>query len=301
MSWMDISTVLAGFVGVAVCFHEWAISEEDWRPGQKLLATAALWVVVASWCVLVPVSFYLWRNGLSAPWLFGAETYDGGVVETVTATGLIAVVLLSARQALYSATMLTAAFWAGVCLFGVLAFGEEASWGQHMFHWSATGAFATANLQAETNLHNFISPRIYDIAYAIVGWGLVVTAGILSVRPRWMGSLLRIAPFAHASPTGIALMVTGGVLLQHEVFEEMAEAIVILAFVFIQTQLALETRAAGSRRWFAVTRAVGGLPSNSPIPAARLARALKGCTLNEGRLATWGAPTSRRQPSQSGT
>ncbi|WP_370236978.1 hypothetical protein, partial [Brevundimonas sp.] len=37
----------------------------------------------------------------------------------------------------------------------------------------------------------------------------------------------------------IALLVSAGVLLQHELFEEMAEAVAILAFVFMQAELAL--------------------------------------------------------------
>ena len=243
MSWMAWSTALAALVGLGVCFHEWAVGEDDWRAGQKTLAKVGAWVLGSTWFVFVPLSFFLWRTGSSAAWLFGAETYDGGVVEAITTIGLIASVLLAARQAIYSESLIRTGFWTGIALIGVLAFGEEASWGQHLFHWSSTGAFASGNLQGETNLHNFVSPRIYDVAYAIVGWGLVLAAGLLSLRPGLMGSILRYAPFGHASPVGVALVVTSGVLLQHEVFEELAEALTILALVFVQLQLALTARA----------------------------------------------------------
>ena len=135
------------------------------------------------------------------------------------------------------------AAWAGLALFAVLGFGEEARWGQHIFHWTSTGAFASENLQAETNLHNFISPRLYDIAYAAVGWGMVGAAGLLSLRPQWLAPLLRHPPLDRASVVRIALLVSAGVLLQHELFEEMAEAVAILAVVFLLAELALTGRA----------------------------------------------------------
>ncbi|HAV51108.1 MAG TPA: hypothetical protein DCX75_13865, partial [Brevundimonas sp.] len=162
---------------MGVFLHGWMVRKRGDRSDQTLLSRIGLGVLIVTWGVLVPITLYLWREGLAAPWLFGAETYDGGVVETVTAVGLILIGVLAVREAVVSRGLIRTAFWSGVALFGVLAFGEEASWGQHIFQWSATGAFATANLQAETNLHNFVSPRLYDIAYAVVGWGMVVAAG----------------------------------------------------------------------------------------------------------------------------
>ncbi|HAJ03490.1 MAG TPA: hypothetical protein DCL55_09670 [Brevundimonas sp.] len=224
---------------MGVFLHGWMVRKRGDRSDQTLLSRIGLGVLIVTWGVLVPITLYLWREGLAAPWLFGAETYDGGVVETVTAVGLILIGVLAVREAVVSRGLIRTAFWSGVALFGVLAFGEEASWGQHIFQWSATGAFATANLQAETNLHNFVSPRLYDIAYAVVGWGMVVAAGLLSLRPPWLAPLLRQAPLDRTSVFRIALLVSAGALLQHELFEEMAEAVAILAFVFIQAELAL--------------------------------------------------------------
>jgi hypothetical protein len=254
MSWMAWSTALAGLFGLAIYTREWAISEGDLRSGHKTLAKAGFWVVLTTWLVLVPTTIYLWREGLTAAWLFGAETYDGGVVETVTALGLIASVLLAWRLALCSGHLAMSASWALVGTFGILAFGEEASWGQHIFHWSSTGAFAASNLQGETNLHNFISPRIYDIAYSVVGWGLIAGAALITVRPPWMGRLLRFVPFARSSPVGVALLVTAGVLIQHEVFEELAEAVAVLAFVFMQIHHALDFQTAQQSRRLVVSR-----------------------------------------------
>ena len=149
-------------------------------------------------------------------------------------------------------------FWGGVGAAAVLAFGEETSWGQHLFHWSATGVFATANLQAETNLHNFVSPRLYDVAYAAVGWGLIAFAAVVSLRPRRIALLHRFSPFPQPSLVGIALTVSGGVLLQHELFEEMAEAVTIVALVFIQARQFLADR---ETRW--------SLARFRPIPSLR--------------------------------
>ena len=243
MSWMAISTGLAGLCGLGVVLHAWRVREPGADPARTALSRIGIGLLLVTWGALVPVTLFLWRQGLAAPWLFGAETYDGGVVETVTAVGLILIVLLATREAVVSRNTLKSGFWALVALFGILAFGEEASWGQHIFHWTSTGAFASENLQAETNLHNFLSPRLYDIAYAAVGWGLVGAASLLSLRPRWLAPLLRQPPLDRPSVVRIALLFSAGVLLQHELFEEMAEAVTILTFVFFQAGLALTGRA----------------------------------------------------------
>jgi hypothetical protein len=45
--------------------------------------------------------------------------------------------------------------WISLFTLGCVFFaGEEASWGQHYFHWSTPEALAAANDQRETNIHN---------------------------------------------------------------------------------------------------------------------------------------------------
>ncbi|MGV8929425.1 MAG: hypothetical protein ACOH1E_06715 [Brevundimonas sp.] len=243
MSWMNLSTALAGLAGLLVSFHAWSAGRGKGPSDHGRLNAAGVFILAAVWLFMVPVALVLWRQGLSAPWLFGAETYDGGVVETATGLGLATAGLLAFHQSVRSSGWLRIAFWSLAGAGAVLAFGEETSWGQHLFHWSSTGVFATANLQAETNLHNFVSPRLYDVAYGVVGWGMIAFAAVVSLRPLWLAGLHRYSPFPRPSLVGIALLVSGGVLLQHEVFEEMAEAVTIAAFVFIQARQALADRA----------------------------------------------------------
>ncbi|MDP2213163.1 hypothetical protein [Phenylobacterium sp.] len=245
MSWLNLSTALAGLVGVGPCLHAWKSLGRAGLRDQRRLNLAGLVILAVVWLVMVPATLFLWRQGLEAPWVFGAETYDGGVVETATGLGLAAAALLALRQSVRSSDGLRTVFWGGISALAVLAFGEETSWGQHLFQWSATGVFATANLQAETNLHNFISPRLYDVAYAAVGWGIIAFAAAVSFRPRRLAGLHRYSPFPQPSPVGIALLVSGGVLIQHERFEELAEAVVIASFVFIQARQFLADRAIG--------------------------------------------------------
>lgn len=244
MSWMNLSTALAGLAGLGLCFHAWMSARGAGRSDQRRLDAVGAAFLASVWFLMVPAALVLQRQGLSAPWLFGAETYDGGVVETVTGLGLAASALLAFHQAARSSGWLRTVIWGGVGAAALLAFGEETSWGQHLFRWSSTGVFATANLQAETNLHNFVSPRLYDVAYALVGWGLIAFAAILSLRPAFIARLKWLPPLPQPSLVSIALLVSGGVLLQHEVFEEMAEAVVIVALAFIQARQYLADRAA---------------------------------------------------------
>ena len=50
-------------------------------------------------------------------------------------------------------------------------FGEEISWGQHIFEWESFGIFSNYNLQQETNIHNFFNPYFFVI-YPLIGVGL---------------------------------------------------------------------------------------------------------------------------------
>jgi hypothetical protein len=57
-------------------------------------------------------------------------------------------------------TSLQSWFAMGVgCVLFLIAM-EEISWGQRLFHWKAGGLFEQFNLQAETNVHNFVSPAV---------------------------------------------------------------------------------------------------------------------------------------------
>lgn len=248
MSWMGLSTVLAALAGLLAGAHELrgpgarAGARAGVRAGTSGPDRAGTALLLLVWGGLVPVALYLWSQGLAAPWLFGAETFDGGVVETATGLALLAIVGLALWAAIRTRRRLEAGFWVGGVILAVLVFGEETSWGQHLFHWSSTGVFATANLQGETNLHNFVSPRLYDVAYAVVGWSLIAGAGLLTLRPRRLAPLSRLLPFDRRNPVAIALLVTAGVLLQHELFEEMAEAVTFCVVLYFQWHIVFGDR-----------------------------------------------------------
>ena len=182
------------------------------------------------WGLLVPFTLWLHFTHQAAAWVFGGETYDGGVIETLTGLsllGIFAVALLAMRRP----GRLPRWVWGLTAIGAVMAFGEEASWGQHLFHWQATGAFATDNLQAETNLHNFISPRVYDLLYMAFGW---ITLGFVALLVAEDGPLPRLVdryiPGLRPDTLAVALLLSAAILIQHEIFEEMAEAVVFVAF-----------------------------------------------------------------------
>jgi len=85
--------------------------------------------------------------------------------------------------------------WVGLALVGcVYVAGEEVSWGQHLFGWTAPEGWATVNDQGETNLHNVTSwldqkPRTLLEIGVVVG-GLILP---LLGRPAWLRRRPRIA------------------------------------------------------------------------------------------------------------
>ncbi len=204
---------------------------------QPPVADALSWDSVVGWIfltvvwgLLVPFTLWLHVTHRTAEWVFGGETYDGGVVETLTGLSLLGILAI-ALLAMLRTGRLPRWLWGMIAIGAVLAFGEEASWGQHLFHWKATGAFATDNLQAETNLHNFISPRVYDLLYMAFGWTILAFVALLVAPNGPVPRLVaRYIPGLGADTLAVALLLSAAILVQHEIFEEMAEAVVFVAF-----------------------------------------------------------------------
>jgi len=80
-------------------------------------------------------------------------------------------------------------FLIGLSLALLFIFGEEISWGQHLFNWEATGHFASNNFQQETNLHNFFNP-LFDLMYPLAGIAMFTTLFILWFFPKRESSKL---------------------------------------------------------------------------------------------------------------
>lgn len=74
---------------------------------------------------------------------------------------------------------------AGMALVTFLVLMEEMSWGQHLFHWTTGHAF-DANLQHETNLHNFSTYK-FEAAYYVAAFLAFVALPLLWPRGgRWL-------------------------------------------------------------------------------------------------------------------
>lgn len=212
------------------------------RPGRSVLTPskgaelAGAGVLVLLWVGLIPLNAWAHLSGQPFEWVFGSETFDGGFVETLTFVGLMFVAWLSVRLALRRETPLAVRVLAVLFAVGLVFVAlEEVSYGQHWFHWRATGAFAEANLQHETNLHNFVDPRLYDWLYEIIGGAALVAA--LLVRVGLMRGLLdRLGPLGETvsrSRYALALTMTASALLLHEVFEELSEFAAVSALVYV--------------------------------------------------------------------
>lgn len=192
-----------------------------------------------------------WHNRSGEPlvWLFGSETVDFGLSEFGVVFALCATTAMLGWLAFRENSW---GRWALV-LAGLAAFiiaGEELSWGQWIFHWSTPEPIAAVNLQQETNLHNLVDPRLYDIVYGIAGFVILLVAsglyffggrvwsgeGFLS---RMIGSASRWLRQSHA---GAVLTLSAAVLLQHELFEEYAEFILGAAAVLFLLSAVREAR-----------------------------------------------------------
>ncbi|MEE2565256.1 hypothetical protein [Hyphobacterium marinum] len=230
-----------GAAFIAALFGFWHLWQRH-RQGDSAVRLAVPILAGLVLAVIAGLSIWHNRNGEVLGFLFGSETRDVGLSEYGV------VVLLAGCAVLFGVTGSREAGWnrlpfaaaAAACL--VIA-GEELSWGQWIFHWDTPDALAAVNLQNETNAHNLVDPRIYDLIYSVIGFGILFAAGLAYVGFRrapaadqWfpVRMLSTAGRWLRDSRSGLVLTLSAGVLLQHELFEEYSEFVVAFAaFLFL--------------------------------------------------------------------
>ena len=101
--------------------------------------------------------YYLSREAhafwISGEGIRGAEDRS---YEWISFAGFLGAAVFSLMTLCYRNKMpqLVALFFLGIGLFYIVCAGEEISWGQRVFGWETPEAYAAANEQGETNLHN---------------------------------------------------------------------------------------------------------------------------------------------------
>lgn len=206
--------------------------------------------LAAIWLFFVPLN--IWSTLAHHPivWMFGSEVVDGGTVENLTVLFYLlaigaALILMPSAGRLYGAQ--AAPLWRIILMMVVIGsivmIGEEISWGQNWLGFATPDQLNKINLQHEANVHNLVSPRLYDEMYQGLGW-------VMILAPLWAhyaaGTLQRLSPIrflaeCFLTPATYGLMVSAGIVLQHEVFEELSE--MVLAMAVFQAMLMVVIRA----------------------------------------------------------
>ena len=65
-------------------------------------------------------------------------------------------------------------------LFALFAAMEEISWGQHLFHFQSSNYFLKENYQKETNFHNLINGKIFNVVIYTTIYALLVFIPLLT-------------------------------------------------------------------------------------------------------------------------
>lgn len=224
-------------------------SREATSRGETAFALFALGLV---WVVLTPLAVLNRALGEPMTWVFGREAMDTGVVEYAT-------VLLFAWSALACAWLARRGggvqrwVYAAGAAAAVFIAGEEMSWGQWLFHWDTPQAIAAANLQGETNVHNFLGPQAWELAYGAAGWAMI--AVVLAMRFAPAARKVTLAPLAVFRDSRFAapLALAAGVMMQHHFLQELSE-------------LALAAAVAHALGWIAA-RTPGRPASQRLVPA----------------------------------
>jgi len=238
---MNALSIAAFVVSIAITIfrarHWLSIFEETQKEAAFWIGLIGLGTVIF---IFIPVNIFAHLTEDHESWIFGSERFDGGVVETLTIVfylGAIVQCLVLSRRAESLFGAASAPLWRVFLIVGAAAFGamigEEISWGQHWFGWSTPETLAAVNLQGETNIHNLVSPRLYDAFYQVPGWLLIGAPAFAALAPiKWPNwSVIAFLRGCFDWPFTFPLMMTAGVLLQHEVFEELSEMVLALAIL----------------------------------------------------------------------
>ncbi len=153
------------------------------------LGSIGVWV----WALLPAVAI----AGAAVAAILGRDAYrlytgEDGIVESLQVVAY-AVALVAAVRLTRHLRATGAALWL-VGLYGLLVaglvfmIGEELSWGQRIVGWGTPDTLASANKQAETNLHN-----IYGVGDAFK-WVQMLAGAYGAVLPFVVGRSTRLAP-----------------------------------------------------------------------------------------------------------
>lgn len=229
------------------------LSWRDRGEGETDFHKAGAWLgqlgFIGTWAIFVPVNVWAKITHQTESWIFGSETFDGGIVETATIGfygGAIVCAFLLFRRASAIYGSQAAPMWRIILMLGIMSFivmiGEEISWGQHWLGFATPEGLAEVNLQHESNVHNLVSPRIYDAIYQVLGFSLILGPPVATY---WLRSwshltIVRFLRDCFSWPVTYGLMVSAGILLQHEAFEELSE--MVLAFAVFHALLSLSLR-----------------------------------------------------------
>jgi|GEM_PF-7054919 len=182
------------------------------------------------------------KTNESMPWLFSSEAIDRGVFEWFTV-----IFLFGACWA--SFTLFRKTIGIQRMIFGLLACAsfliamEELSWGQWIFKWGTPENLAKVNLQQETNIHNLVNPRIYDLVYYAIGYATLALAliamfmfGKKNAASRNSGKGLTGlfssgGSWLRRSQLGLLITLAAASFMQHELLEEYAECVMALGIM----------------------------------------------------------------------
>lgn len=179
------------------------------------------------------INIELWKG---LPALHRFLFLEDGVFESLTSlvlllsAGLLALSIVHIRkkpEVFQPSTWLVRIYVLQATLFVFFAL-EEISWGQRIFGWESPELFA-ANIQHETNLHNFFNPYIpltYQIG-AVLFWCVLLISAVLEFKRRksLLGSLL----WPHHSLISLGGLVLLGAISQNN---ELVEELVTLAVFY---------------------------------------------------------------------
>ncbi|WP_017932628.1 hypothetical protein [Robiginitomaculum antarcticum] len=179
------------------------------------------------------------KSGESLAWLYSSEAIDRGLFEWGTVLCLIGASYFAIIVAL-KARGLQRYVFLGLAVASFIVAGEELSWGQWVFRWNTPEVMAEINRQNETNIHNVVNPRIYDILYYIMGFTIIGLSTVAffffgksnntdsDLKNGLKGLLESGGKWLRGSNIGLVVTLSAATLLQHELLEEYAEFVLAL-------------------------------------------------------------------------